>query len=201
MTPDIMNIIYAILVLGVLGAIFGGLLAFAAKIFHVDEDERIGQVRECLAGANCGGCGYAGCDAYAAGEGAGGGPPHKSGRPGRKTDGAGAPIAKRILEAAAQPIHQQMKANASKDPKIITGVLNRSIRIGPVKKRRKSGKSITIGVHRKEEGAYYATPVEYGHGGPAPAPAHPFIRPAYDTRADEAYQIIRDGLRDAVDRL
>ena len=116
-------------------------------------------------------------------------------------DGAGAPVARRILEAAAQPIHQQMKANASKDPKIITGVLNRSIRIGPVKKRRRSGKSITIGVHRKEEGAYYATPVEYGHGGPAPAPAHPFIRPAYDTRADEAYGIIRDGLRDAIDRL
>ena len=116
-------------------------------------------------------------------------------------DGAGAPVARRILEAAAQPIHQQMKANASKDPKIITGVLNRSIRIGPVKKRRQSGKSITIGVHRKEEGAYYATPVEYGHGGPAPAPAHPFIRPAYDTRADEAYGIIRDGLRDAIDRL
>ena len=116
-------------------------------------------------------------------------------------DGAGAPVARRILEAAAQPIHQQMKANASRDPQIITGVLNRSIRIGPVKKRRKSGKSITIGVHRKEEGAYYATPVEYGHGGPAPAPAHPFIRPAYDTRADEAYQIIRDGLRDAIDRL
>ena len=116
-------------------------------------------------------------------------------------DGAGAPVARRILEAAAQPIHQQMKANASKDPQIITGVLNRSIRIGPVKKRRKSGKSITIGVHRKEEGAYYATPVEYGHGGPAPAPAHPFIRPAYDTRADEAYGIIRDGLRDAIDRL
>ena len=116
-------------------------------------------------------------------------------------DGAGAPAVRRILEAAARPIHQQMKANASKDPKIITGVLNRSIRIGPVKKRRKSGKSITIGVHRKEEGAYYATPVEYGHGGPAPAPAHPFIRPAYDTRADEAYQIIRDGLRDAIDRL
>ena len=116
-------------------------------------------------------------------------------------DGAGAPAARRILEAAAQPIHQQMKANASEDPQIITGVLNRSIRIGPVKKRRKSGKSITIGVHRKEEGAYYATPVEYGHGGPAPAPAHPFIRPAYDTRADEAYEIIRDGLRDAIDRL
>lgn len=113
-------------------------------------------------------------------------------------DGAGAPIARRILVAAAQPIHEQMKANASKDPKVITGVLHDSIAVGKVRKRRTSGKSITIGVHRKEKGAYYATPVEYGHGGPAPAPAHPFIRPAYDTRADEAYEIIRDGLRDAI---
>ena len=116
-------------------------------------------------------------------------------------DGAGAPVAKRILQAAAQPIHQQMKANASKDPKIITSALHDSIAVGNVRKRRYSGKSITIGVHRKERGAYYATPVEYGHGGPAPAPAHPFIRPAYDTRADEAYEIIRDGLRDAIDNL
>ena len=107
-------------------------------------------------------------------------------------DGAGAPVAKRILEAAAVPIYEQMKANASSDPKIISGVLNRSIQTGKVRKRRYSGKSITIGVHRKEE---------YGHGGPAPAPAHPFIRPAYDTRSDEAYEIIRDGLRDAIDQL
>lgn len=116
-------------------------------------------------------------------------------------DGAGAPVARKILEAAAQPIYEQMKANASKDPQIISGVLNRSIETGKVKKRRYSGRSITIGVHRKAEGAYYATPVEYGHGGPAPAPAHPFIRPAYDTRQDEAYEIIREGLRDAIDHL
>ena len=116
-------------------------------------------------------------------------------------NGAGAPVARSVLEAAAQPIHQQMKANASSNPKIITGVLHDSIAIGSVKKRRRGGKHITIGVHRKERGAYYATPVEYGHGGPAPAPPHPFIRPAYDTRADEAYEIIRQGLRDAIDDL
>ena len=110
------------------------------------------------------------------------------------------PACNEILEAAAVPIHQQMKANASSDPKIITGALQRSIKVGRAKKR-KTGRSITIGVHRKEEGAYYAPPVEYGHGGPAPAPAHPFIRPAYDTRSDEAYEIIRDGLRDAIDQL
>ena len=36
-----MNILYAVLVLGVMGAIFGGLLAFAANIFHVEQDPRI----------------------------------------------------------------------------------------------------------------------------------------------------------------
>ena len=65
------------------------------------------------------------------------------------------------------------------------------------------GRHITIGVHRKDwnHEDYYPAFVEYGHGGPAPAPAHPYIRPAYDTRVDEAYEIIRDGLRDAIDRL
>ena len=55
-------------------------------------------------------------------------------------------------------------------------------------------------MHRKDwsHEDYYPAYVEYGHGGPAPAPAHPYIRPAYDTRADESYEIIREGLRDAI---
>ena len=56
------TILLAVLVLGVLGAIFGALLAYASKIFHVDVDPKQAAVRECLAGANCGGCGYPGCD-------------------------------------------------------------------------------------------------------------------------------------------
>lgn len=118
-------------------------------------------------------------------------------------DGAGAPTAKRILEEAAVPIHQQMKANASRNPKIISGKLHGALNIGKVKKRRNGGKHITIGVHRKDwDGdAYYPAYVEYGHGGPGPAPAHPYIRPAYDTRQDEAYEIIREGLRNALDKL
>lgn len=100
------------------------------------------------------------------------------------------------LEAGAAPIEQQMLANAASDPKIITGALHDSIHTGKVKKRRMGGKAITIGVHHKEKGAYYANPVEHGHGGPAPAPAHPFIRPAFDTRVDEAYAIMKNILRD-----
>ena len=66
------TIIFAIVVLGLLGALFGAVLGLASKIFHVDQDPRLEQVRECLAGANCGGCGYPGCDGYAAAVVAGG---------------------------------------------------------------------------------------------------------------------------------
>lgn len=118
-------------------------------------------------------------------------------------DGSGAPVAKRILEAAAQPIHQQMEANATKDPRRRSGDLHDALKVGSVRRSKKRGRHITIGVHRKDWSRedYYPAFVEYGHGGPAPAPAHPYIRPAYDTRVDEAYEIIRDGLRDAIDRL
>ena len=60
------TILYSILVLGILGALFGALLAVAAKVFAVEVDPKQEAVRECLAGANCGGCGYPGCDGYAA---------------------------------------------------------------------------------------------------------------------------------------
>lgn len=60
------TVVIAVVVLGVLGAVFGLILAFAAKIFHVEKDPREEAIAECLPGANCGGCGYPGCDGYAA---------------------------------------------------------------------------------------------------------------------------------------
>lgn len=59
------NIVLPALVLGVLGLLFGLLLAFASIIFKVDTDERIEKISELLPGANCGGCGFAGCNAFA----------------------------------------------------------------------------------------------------------------------------------------
>ena len=112
------------------------------------------------------------------------------------TNDEGAPAARRILQAAAVPIDQQMKANASSDPKIITSKLHGAISTGRVKKHKRTGLHITIGVHRKDwdDEDYYPAYVEYGHGGPGPAPAHPYVRPAFDTRQEEAFTIIRDGL-------
>ncbi|MDD2302594.1 MAG: (Fe-S)-binding protein, partial [Eubacteriales bacterium] len=48
-----------------LGTICGVVLAAASKVFYVYEDPRIAQVENCMAGANCGGCGFAGCSAAA----------------------------------------------------------------------------------------------------------------------------------------
>lgn len=59
------EIAVAALVIGGLGALFGIGLSYAAKVFAVKVDERITQIREVLPGANCGACGFVGCDAYA----------------------------------------------------------------------------------------------------------------------------------------
>ncbi|MDO5142051.1 MAG: RnfABCDGE type electron transport complex subunit B [Eubacteriales bacterium] len=63
---DINNIIAAVAVLFIMGIVFAILLGVAAKVFAVEVDERVPMVRECLPGANCGGCGYPGCDGLAA---------------------------------------------------------------------------------------------------------------------------------------
>ena len=56
-----MTIVYAVAVLGVLAIVFGLILAVAAKVFEVEVDPRLPEIQACLAGANCGGCGYPGC--------------------------------------------------------------------------------------------------------------------------------------------
>ncbi len=47
------------------GLLFGVVLAVAARVFAVKQDERIEKVFDVLPGANCGGCGYSGCEALA----------------------------------------------------------------------------------------------------------------------------------------
>ena len=55
------SIAFAVIVLVVLGLAGGIILVLASKFMAVYEDPRIAQITECLAGANCGGCGYPGC--------------------------------------------------------------------------------------------------------------------------------------------
>ena len=54
-----------ILTLSVLGILSAVILYFVAQKFKVEEDPRIDEVEKMLPGANCGGCGFAGCRAMA----------------------------------------------------------------------------------------------------------------------------------------
>ena len=58
-------IVLAILVVVAIGLVAACILSFASKVFAVPVDERFTLLREALPGANCGGCGFAGCDDYA----------------------------------------------------------------------------------------------------------------------------------------
>ena len=59
-------IVFAVVLLGVIGLIAAIGLTVASKVFAVPVDEKAEAIRECLPGANCGACGYSGCDGYAA---------------------------------------------------------------------------------------------------------------------------------------
>ena len=58
------TIILAIGSVTVLGLICSVMLAVASKVMAIKTDERVTKVRELLPGANCGACGFSGCDGY-----------------------------------------------------------------------------------------------------------------------------------------
>lgn len=62
---DISTILVPVAALGGMGVIFGGVLAYASHKFAVETDHRVAAIREALPGANCGGCGFPGCDGLA----------------------------------------------------------------------------------------------------------------------------------------
>lgn len=59
------EILTAVIPVVIISIICGTVLVIASKLMAVKEDERFPKVRECLPGANCGACGFAGCDGYA----------------------------------------------------------------------------------------------------------------------------------------
>ncbi len=70
-------IITAMLVMACLGLVMSLFLGIAAKIFYVYVDPRVEEISDILPGANCGGCGYAGCSDYAEAIVKGEAPPNK----------------------------------------------------------------------------------------------------------------------------
>ena len=58
-------IIWTIAVVTILGLVLALVLYLVAQRFKVEEDPRIDEVEKAIPGANCGGCGIAGCRAFA----------------------------------------------------------------------------------------------------------------------------------------
>ncbi|MBO6169364.1 MAG: RnfABCDGE type electron transport complex subunit B [Bacteroidales bacterium] len=59
------TIIWTVAILTVLGLVLSLILFWVARKFRVEEDPRIDEIEKTLPGANCGGCGFAGCRAFA----------------------------------------------------------------------------------------------------------------------------------------
>ena len=54
----------ALICIGI-AALCGVILTLTSHFFGIKEDEKFTNIRDCLPGANCGACGYSGCDGYA----------------------------------------------------------------------------------------------------------------------------------------
>ena len=59
------TVVWSVVILLAISVLFGLLLGILGKKLAVHRDERIDQVKEKLSGANCGSCGYPGCDGFA----------------------------------------------------------------------------------------------------------------------------------------
>ncbi|MCI6609882.1 MAG: RnfABCDGE type electron transport complex subunit B [Ezakiella sp.] len=60
-----MEILKPIIVLGSLGLLFGVLLSIASRVFAVEMNPMVGNILGVLPGANCGACGFPGCEGLA----------------------------------------------------------------------------------------------------------------------------------------
>ncbi len=62
---SIIDVLIAAALVGGIGLIIGAALGLAGRVLEVEIDKKEIAIREQLPGNNCGGCGYAGCDALA----------------------------------------------------------------------------------------------------------------------------------------
>jgi len=94
----------------------------------------------------------------------------------------------KAVEAGAKVIRQEVEQRAPRD----SGDLARSIGDRALDS---GGNSAS---HQAHVGIFYALYVERGHGGQHPAPAHPFFRPAFDAKEQEARDKVLETLNDAL---
>lgn len=83
--------ILPVIIFAVIGAAAGALLVVGSRVFAVQTDETVSKITEALPNANCGACGYSGCEGYAKAVASGEAPTNRC-KPG------GATAAKKIAE-------------------------------------------------------------------------------------------------------
>lgn len=129
-------------------------------------------------------------------------------------------IARRAVDKASQPVAKAAKrlAPVSSEPPLIPGLLRkaqgrkvktygaRGVSVAVVGSRTDFRRQIGVRVRGKKAGQpIYQDPVKYdhlvelGHGGPAPASPHPFMRVALDTTRGQALSILRTEMAAGVD--
>ncbi len=129
-------------------------------------------------------------------------------------------IVTQAIKKALTPIMDEAKAICPVDPDIDAGeppgTLREDIHIFVYGKSKTSGRlggMVECGNHPWGEKAFYAGFVEYGHGGPRKkgmshkkgsrnnenaTPAHPFMRPAFDAKGDQAVSVFEHEIRSGI---
>lgn len=109
----------------------------------------------------------------------------------RLSEGFSREAMEKAIRSGAEPVLEKIRQNAPER----TGELFSALRIGPLKRWYGGQYYMRVGVVHGPD-APHGHLVEYGHGGPHPAPPHPFVRPAFDATKDEAYNNIRQSFLD-----
>jgi len=103
----------------ILAFILGFALGWFQEMFKIERDPLIDQVRAALPGANCGGCGYPGCDGYAEAAATRKAPPNKCSAGGAATAEAVAKIVG--TEAVAEDLVSVLRCVGAKDKALLKG--------------------------------------------------------------------------------
>lgn len=96
----------------------------------------------------------------------------------------------KLLYEGAKTVRARIKQNAPKGP---TGNLKKATYAAYLNPTLNHPAVAFAGIRPRK--APHAHLVEFGHGGPHPAPAHPFVRPAWDSVKASVMEKIQQGLK------
>jgi HK97 gp10 family phage protein len=112
----------------------------------------------------------------------------------RISEGFSREAMERAIRSGAEPVLDKMIQYAP----VKRGIVKKALKIGPLKRWHGGKYYMRVGVVHGPD-APHAHLVEDGHGGPHPAPPHPFARPAFDSTKDVAFSNIRQSFIDEME--